>query len=175
NKNTNSSPWNLYYKVTLPDAIDLGLLEVINRTQQKNFTRDQFIADCRSRARQEEIFQQAYMCNPLGAATNHIVEWSAIERCRHDYNKFERVHLEASEIEQKFGAFNPASADERKRKIDAFLDKSFPSMDFNPLHSTPTFRLGFDVAASGNGDLAVIYIDEKKSDEHWLRALFTCR
>src|SRR5207253_1152887 len=77
--------WNLYYRVTIADAIELGLLEVINRTQAKNFTPEQFIADCRARAREEDIFQQSYMCNPLGAAANHIVDWSAIERCRYDY------------------------------------------------------------------------------------------
>ena len=167
-------PWNLYYKVTIQDAINNGLVEVINKSRGTKFTPDQFLTDCKARARGEEIFQQAYMCNPLGAATNHIVEWGAIERCRSDY-KIERVHLEAQEIEQKFGSFTPATADERKQKIHAFLDKSFPAMDFNPLHSTPTFRLGFDVAASGAGDLAVIYIDDKKGSEYWLRALFTCR
>jgi phage FluMu gp28-like protein len=35
--------------------------------------------------------------------------------------------------------------------------------------------LGFDVAASGQGNLASIYIDEAKGDELWLRALVTCR
>ena len=35
--------------------------------------------------------------------------------------------------------------------------------------------MGFDVAASGQGDLATFYIDEAKGDELWLRALFTCR
>jgi len=36
-------------------------------------------------------------------------------------------------------------------------------------------RLGFDVAASGQGDLAAIYIDEAKGNDLTLRALFTCR
>ncbi|MGZ5529934.1 MAG: hypothetical protein ACXWJB_14760, partial [Limisphaerales bacterium] len=162
------------YKVTIEDAIHHGLVEVINKSRGTKFTADQFLADCKARARDEEVFQQTYMCNPLGAATNHIVEWSAIERCRNDY-KIERVHLEADEVQQTFGTFNPSSARERENKIDAFLCKKFPSLDFNPIHSTPTFRLGFDVAASGTGDLAVIYIDEKKGEEHWLRALFTCR
>ncbi|MGZ4967703.1 MAG: hypothetical protein ACXV97_11040, partial [Chthoniobacterales bacterium] len=169
-----ATPWNLYYKVTIEDAIHHGLVEVINKSRGTKFTADQFLADCKARARDEEVFQQTYMCNPLGAATNHIVEWSAIERCRNDY-KIERVHLEADEVQQTFGTFNPSSARERENKIDAFLCKKFPSLDFNPIHSTPTFRLGFDVAASGTGDLAVIYIDEKKGEEHWLRALFTCR
>src|SRR5213082_878954 len=37
------------------------------------------------------------------------------------------------------------------------------------------YCLGFDVAASGQGDLAVIYIDELKGDELWLAGLFSCR
>src|SRR5213082_2614739 len=37
------------------------------------------------------------------------------------------------------------------------------------------YCLGFDVAASGQGDLAVIYIDEAKGADLWLRGLFTCR
>jgi phage FluMu gp28-like protein len=35
--------------------------------------------------------------------------------------------------------------------------------------------LGFDIAASGHGDLAAIYIDEARGSDLWLRALFTCR
>jgi len=35
--------------------------------------------------------------------------------------------------------------------------------------------LGFDVAASGEGDLAAFYIDESKGAELWLRALLTVR
>src|SRR5262249_14412846 len=41
--------------------------------------------------------------------------------------------------------------------------------------SSPKHRLGFDVAASGQGDLACIYVDEAKADDLWLRALFTAR
>jgi phage FluMu gp28-like protein len=191
-KSTN--PWNLYYRVTLPDAIDLGLLEVINRTQQKNFTRDQFIAGCRARARQEEIFQQSYMCNPLGASTNHIVEWSAIERCRYDYELI-RVHLEHAEIIEKFAEFRPSHEEMRADEIRDFIHSKFrplfnnqsssfsssSSKRSNSHHSSaptprpPKFRLGFDVAASGQGDLAVIYIDEVQGEELWLAGLFSCR
>jgi len=35
--------------------------------------------------------------------------------------------------------------------------------------------LGFEVAASGQGDLAAIYIDELKDSDLWLRALLTSR
>jgi phage FluMu gp28-like protein len=187
-----ANPWTHYYRVTLPDAIDLGLLEVINRTQQKNFARDQFIAGCRARARQEEVFQQSYMCNPLGASTNHIVEWSAIERCRYDYD-FIRVHLEHSEIVEKFGEFRPSHEEMRADEIRDFIHSQFRPLFTNqsssfssskrsdshhssaPSTRSPKFRLGFDVAASGQGDLAVIYIDEVQGEELWLAGLFSCR
>src|SRR5262249_14892749 len=100
-------PWNLYAKITLSDAIRLGLVKVINRARGTSITNEQFLADCRARARDEEVFQQAYMCNPLGSTTNHIVDWGAIERCRQDY-KIDRVHLEAADIRCLFGEFNPS-------------------------------------------------------------------
>jgi len=86
-----TSPWNLYFHVTMPDAIQLGLLDIINRTQDSLLTAEQFLADCKSRSGTEEIYQQSYMCNPMGAESNHIVEWSAIEHCRFDYDII-RVH-----------------------------------------------------------------------------------
>ncbi len=191
---TINSPWNLYFRVTMSDAVELGLLDVINRTKDANFTAEQFLADCQARSGSEEIYQQSYMCNPLGAATASIVEWSAIERCRHDYS-IERVHLESDHVLQHFGQVTPSNHAERQRKIYDFLHSSFPNL-FNPRSAlspsdgeragtrgvlsqpstkNPQLRLGFDVAASGAGDLAVIYIDEFTSPSLTLRALFTCR
>ena len=178
-----SSPWNLYYRVTMPDAIELGLLDVINRARGTQLKPEQFLADCRARARQEEIYQQAYLCNPLGASTNHIVDWSAIERCRYDYDII-RLHLEHAQIIEQFGHFNPNREDRRENEISDLIHKTFlPLFQGRPRSSSasasasasPSFRLGFDVAASGQGDLAVIYIDERQDDELWLRGLFSCR
>jgi phage FluMu gp28-like protein len=188
-------PWNLYFRVTMPDAIELGLVDVINRTKGTELAAQQFLADCRARSGSEEIYQQSYMCNPLGASTASIVEWSAIERCRCDYD-IERLHLESEQILQLFGEFNPSSQSTRESKIHDFIRNSFPVL-FSPARSAAqksdecessscssiknqkskikNLRLGFDVAASGQGDLAVIYIDEAKADELSLRALFTCR
>jgi phage FluMu gp28-like protein len=175
-----SGPWNLYFRVTMPDAVELGLLDVINRTTDANFTAAQFLADCRARAGSEEIFQQSYMCNPLGATTAHIVEWSVIERCRYDY-QIERLHFEADDVTRRFGQFNPSTDESRQRQIYAHIVSSFPklfkssSSSSSSSSSRPKYRLGFDVAASGQGDLAVMYIDEFKDAALWLRALFTCR
>src|SRR6266436_2535901 len=163
-------PWNIYYKVTMPDAIQLGLVDVINRARGTQLTRTQFLADCKARARQEEIYEQSYMCNPLGASTNHIVDWSVIERCRYDYT-FIRVHFEHSQIIEQFGEFSPAGESNREQEITDFIHKRFLKL----FQAKSKFRLGFDVAASGQGNLAVIYIDECNGEELWLRALFTCR
>jgi phage FluMu gp28-like protein len=184
NGNTNSTPWNLYFKVTLPDAIELGLLDVINRTQDADLKPDQFIADCQSRSGSDEVFQQSYMCNPLGAAAASIVEWSAIERCRQDY-EIERVHLEDIDIKRLFGEFNPGAINAREDKIQDFILNSFPelldsydessSSSSSSSSSKRKHYLGFDVAASGQGDLAAFYIDEFKDAGLKLRALLTVR
>ncbi len=154
----------------MPDAIQLGLVDVINRARGTQLSRTQFLADCKARARQEEIYEQSYMCNPLGASTNHIVDWSVIERCRYDYT-FIRVHFEHSQIIEQFGEFSPAGESNREHEITDFIHKRFLKL----FQAKSKFRLGFDVAASGQGNLAVIYIDECNGEELWLRALFTCR
>jgi phage FluMu gp28-like protein len=192
-ENAPSSPWNLYFRVTITDAIELGLLNVINRTRNSNLTPTQFLADCRARAGLEQIFQQSYMCNPVPGGAS-IVDWAAIERCRSDY-EIERVHLEAAEIIRLFGDFNPVTQEIRQSKIEQFLKDKFSKLldsshatrntqhaSSPPLHHSstpplrsPQLRLGFDIAASGQGDLSVIYIDEARADDLWLRALLTCR
>jgi phage FluMu gp28-like protein len=164
-----SSPWNLYYRVTMPDALDLGLLDFINCRNGTRLTPERFLADCRARAGLEHVFQQSYLCNPAPAGLQ-IVDWSAIERCRSEYD-IERAHLEHDQIIKQFGEFRPEPQSGRQRPILAFLREAFPSY----FKTRASYRLGFDVAASGQGDLAAIYVDEAKGPELWLRALFTCR
>src|SRR5206468_8316794 len=121
-------------------------------------------------------YQQSYLCNPLGSTAASIVEWSAIERCREDYT-IERVHLESDQVLRLFGQFHPDSQSTRQSKIQDFIRSSFPHLFSieNQKSKIKNFRLGFDVAASGHGDLAVIYIDEVAAPVLRLRALFTTR
>jgi len=162
-------PWNLYYRVTMEDAIELGLIDIINRVHKTSLEPAQFLADCRARAGLEEIYQQTYMCNPAPAAAS-IVDWNAIERCRFDYS-IERVHFEHGDLPARFGQFTPGADAAREETIAAFLRATFPKV----LASPAKHRLGFDVAASGQGDLTAIYIDEVRGNDLWLQALFTCR
>lgn len=163
------APWNLYFRVTIQDALEHGLIDIINETRKSNFSSAEFIANCRARSGLEEIFQQTYMCNPAPAA-EAIVDWNTIERCRFDY-QIERAHLESSEVVRRFGELSPDDKAEREGQIHTFLRAAFPKL----LTSTAKHRLGFDVAASGDGDLAAIYIDEVKGNDLWLKGLFTCR
>lgn len=158
-----------YYRVTMPDAIELGLVEKINATSGKQFTREGFLEDCKNRARLPEVFEQEYMCNPRGG-TAAIVPWSAIIRCQKDY-QIERLHLEEKQILEIFGAFTTGRQTSRQASIAGFLRSAFPKLFAGRMRH----GLGFDVAASGQGDLASIYIDRKNGTALRCAGLFTCR
>jgi phage FluMu gp28-like protein len=158
-----------YYRVTMEDAVELDLVEKINETRGTNFSREEFLKDCHNRARLEEVYQQAYMCNPTGS-TSAVVPWAAIENCRKDY-AITRAHLEAAQVTELFGSFRPENQLSREERIRAWLCGVFA-----PLFAAPAkYRLGFDVAASGEGDLACIYIDRRETAALRLAGLFTCR
>ena len=89
------------------------------------------------------------MCNPMGAAANRIVE------------------------------IPPASTTANTKSGNScappFLRYLRIPQSKNQNSKIKKTRLGFDVAASGQGDLAAIYVDEARGNELWLRGLFTCR
>jgi phage FluMu gp28-like protein len=161
-----------HYRVTLTDAIECGLVEKINQVRGTGITRAQFLQNCKDRARVPEVFEQEYMCNPMGG-TKGIVDWSAIDRCRHDY-EIDRLHLEEHEILEVFGEFRPEHQFARERQIESFIGQAFQQL----FGSTDRHRLGFDVAASGRGSLTVIYVDRLLGSAGGpveLAGLFTCR
>ncbi len=161
--------WN-HYRVTMEDAVEHGLLEKINARTGKKMTPEEFIQDCKNRARLPEIYEQAYNCNPSGSASA-MVTWTTICQCRRDY-EIERVHFENTKMLETFGPFNDAAPLARQNQIAVFIKATFPKLFGTSKHR----RIGFDVAASGEGDLCCIYIDEKETKERFkLEALFTCR
>lgn len=168
NHKASAAHWS-YYRVTLLDAVNQGLVEAINRASGCQWTREQFIEDCRTRARLPEIFEQEYMCNPRGG-TLAIVPWEAIDRCLRG-DPPARLHLEAAQITELFGPFTTSGQAARESRIHQYLAQAFA-----PLFKTDArWRVGFDVAASGEGDLAVIYIDSQEAPSLTLRGLLTCR
>lgn len=158
-----------HYRVTMEDAVEMGLVEKISAVSGKPMTREQFIQDCKNRARLPEIYEQSYNCNPSGSASA-IVPWLSIQSCRIE-RKIERFHFEAGMVSEMFGVFDRLNKAQRRLKIANFIKASFAAT-FN----TPgLYRVGFDVAASGEGDLASIYVDQKDGGRSLLSALFTCR
>lgn len=160
--------WN-HYKVTMEDAVEFGLVEKINEASGGKMTREAFIQDCKNRARLPEVYEQAYNCNPSGSASA-IVSWSQIGQCRRDY-AIERLHFENKQMLDTFGPFVDANPAPRRNLIAEFIRGAFQRLFAGSKHR----RLGFDVAASGQGDLCVIYVEEKEEHRGKLEALFTCR
>lgn len=159
----------VHHKITMEFAASQGLVEKINEVSGRSMTREEFLADCRKRAGSDDVYEQAYNCQPRGS-TAAIVSWSAIQLCQADY-KIPRLHLERAQIVARFGEFRPELQAARQRQIGEFLDSVYGDFFRTPAHHA----LGFDVAASGKGDLAAISVDAKTGDLFTLRALFTCR
>jgi len=159
-----------HYRVTMADAIDLGLLDKINATSTKQWTKEEFLQDCLNRAGSQEIFDQSYDCLPRGSASA-IAPWSTIQLCSRDYTNYERGHIEEKQLLEQFGEFREDQAEPRRRQIHSWLASLFAE------HAARTARhtLGFDIAASGQGDLAAIYVDRREGAALRLSALLTFR
>lgn len=158
-----------YYRVTMEDAVENGLVEKINETRGTKLSREQFIQDCKNRARLPEVYEQAYNCNPQGSMSA-IVSWSTLDKCQADY-EIPRLHLEHNQVIELVGDYSHATAEHRQTRIASLVLDAFDVLVKTPNH----YRLGFDVAASGEGDLASIYIDKKMSGQLKNAGLFTCR
>jgi len=154
---------------TIHDAINDGLVEMINRTRGTKFTREQFLENCK-RGFLPGMFAESYECNAQGG-TDTIVPWTVLQNCTREYD-IPRFDITDAQVREFFGAFHPGSMAEREGKIHAWM-----TSQFGELQKTPRkYRLGFDVAASGNGDLGCFYIDGKEGDETLqCRGLLTTR
>lgn len=165
------SGWS-YHKCDIYDAIEGGLVEKINAVSGKQFTRETFLADCRKRAKLPGVFEQEYELKRLGGL-DPIVAWERIAACQQDY-MIERAHLDNATIGNLFGAPDPHRRGQRMREVEKWTRQAFSNL-FGKYRNR-RMRLGFDVAASGHGDLAAIYIDEKTAGGQFvLRALCTFR
>jgi phage FluMu gp28-like protein len=61
-------PWS-YRRVTIHDAVEQGLVEKINETKNLEFTREDFLAECRAKCRTEEQWKRQYLCEPSSDST----------------------------------------------------------------------------------------------------------
>lgn len=149
---------------TIHDAIAEGLVEKINERSGMKMTREEFLEDARRRALTPAIFAERFECNPSDTGSS-IVPWSVIERCRDQF--IYRHHLHDHQIKELFG-LPDTSAEYRMKKMHAWM-----AAQFGVLHGKEKMRIGFDVAASGDGDLAAMWIDAKTPRGLEQRALLT--
>lgn len=75
-------PFSLH-RVTILDAVEQGLVEQIVHPKRPGVTRDQFIAECRARCRNEDQWNQEYLAVPSVDATAWL-PYELIERCEDD-------------------------------------------------------------------------------------------
>ncbi|NBR90298.1 MAG: hypothetical protein EBS68_10350 [Rhodobacteraceae bacterium] len=158
-----------HHKTTIVDAVNDGLVERINSWRGTTFTRGSYIAAAKSDAILPEIYEQTYMCNPQGS-TSAIVGWNYIVACQRSY-RIPRAHFEHSQVVAMFGEATSTTKLSRAARIEGFIREHFAPLFAENKHHA----LGFDVAASGHGDLASIWIDTKYGTERRLSGLFTCR
>lgn len=157
-----------HHLTTIVDAIDQGLVEKINEVRGTKFTREGFLADCEKRAKLPGVFQEAYMCNPQGGIEN-IVTWPVLQGNLVTYD-ISRFHVTNDAVKKLFGKYTRDRETMRENAIVSWMTGVFGEM----LQHQRKHRLGFDIAATGNGDLGAMYVDSVESgDRLQLRGLLT--
>lgn len=162
------SGWH-HRKITIYDAIKDGIVAKINERSGKQQTEEEFLASCRKRALTPEIFAERFECAPSDAGTN-LAPWSVIERaCT---QSILRHHVD-NDIARTFGSAHDCTTDAqimaRMKRMKDYLRGLFAPL----LMERHNYRLGFDVAASGEGDLGSIWLSRKVGTRLQQAALLT--
>lgn len=151
-------------KITIYDAIADGLVKKINERAGTTMTDEEFLADCKRRALTPAIFAERFECNPSDTGSS-ITPWAVIERCRDQF--IYRHHLSDAKIKELFG-LPDTSGEYRMKKMREWM-----LMQYAPLIGKEKMRVGFDVAASGKGDLGSFWIDASVNSRLEQRGLLT--
>ena len=77
------SRWKIV-TITLPDAIDQGLLDKINAVSGQQTTREEFVAQTREICGGEEGYAEECLCQPRRAG-DPAIKWNYIQEARKDY------------------------------------------------------------------------------------------
>lgn len=153
--------------ITIYDAIQAGIVERINAKSGQHMSREDFISLCRRRVITEEAFAQRFECLPSGSK-GAIIDLKVIQS--RAVRKITRHHITQNEVAASFG---PADEDlkGRVKAMGEWMAERFGETFRHPAH----YRLGFDVAASGQGDLGSFWVDVKDGNRYLQVALLTTR
>lgn len=95
----NVLPWSLH-TIPITVAVEQGLAEKIYKLDHIDLeARKKFIAECRARCRNEDAFNQEYMCIPSAAAST-LIPYDLYQSCEGDY--FEALMPHAKERRQYY-------------------------------------------------------------------------
>lgn len=109
------------------------------------------------------------MCNPQGGM-DAIVPWPTILGNQQPY-EIARAHASDDMVKKLFKPFGSSGEEARKTAIFQWMEQIF-----GELRSTRRrYRAGFDIAASGEGDLGCFYVGAKEAGQLKLRGLLTTR
>lgn len=156
-----------HHRTTIVDAVAQGLVEKINEIRGTKFTREGFVEDCKRRAKLPGVFEEAYMCNPQDNVES-IVPWATVQACVQVY-QIARSHMTQKLVAELFGNYNRETEKRRETAIYQWMDQVFGELRA----TVRMYRLGFDIAASGHGDLGSFYVDGKEGELFKLRGLLT--
>lgn len=87
-------PWS-YRRTTIQDAVAEGLVEKINSVKKLNYSREDFLKECRSKCRTEEQWDRQYCCKPSGDASAllpyDLILSCVADPCLKDLDKCENI------------------------------------------------------------------------------------
>jgi len=69
-----------FHRMTIEDAVNQGLVELINRVKGTAFTREAFVQDCRDSSIDDDAYLEEYMCTPAQGDKVWLA-YATIERC----------------------------------------------------------------------------------------------
>ena len=148
-----------YHHVDIYEAIDQGLVELINEVRGSGLTREDFLAACKEDCVVPDIFALEYEIKKTNTLAP-IVEWEKLKACEGSI-QIERAHLPDARVVELFGRAEHVDRGNRRRAVERWLEQNFPLLLEKRGTSGKRFRVGFDVAASRRGDLASYWVDEK--------------
>jgi phage FluMu gp28-like protein len=163
-----------FTKIDIYDAVEQGLVEMINEWRDLSMTREQFIADAKEDAILPDLFALEYEIRKSNTLAP-IVEWEVLKAAEKAGLRIERAHLSQGDIETLFGRAEVRDRGARRRGVETWMSMQFADL-FKKAPGSRRYRIGFDVAASRKGDLASVWVDERTSGgraRH--RALLTFR
>lgn len=148
-----------YTHADIYEAVEDGLVELINEVRGTKITREDFIAQAREDAVLPDLFALEYEIKKSNTLAP-IVDWEVLKAAETPGLKIERAHLSQSDIETWFGRAEVRDRGARRRGVESWMVMQFADL-FKKGTGSRRYRIGFDVAASRKGDLASVWVDER--------------